>query len=297
MKVNIELNKLEYYPGEVIKGNLKVTPASKVKVKSMTINIYFEEEWKYLILDNKYEISKNNQIISFVPIEFNKKKNNFLLEPKETVFPFVDKLADYLLPSFEYPQTKIQGSLRYRILANIQIENLAKPILYSVLITIQAIPKLDQKDLNLKASLNIKKWGLFNRGQTNLKVAYLTKNYKISDKIPIEVEVDNTKSKMKVIECKLKFNRKIILRDHQTFSDKYSNEENLIKNINKIIVNKKEKKVFNFTLDLNTISFKNFGYPGYKIPYIGNKSYKDLVPSVDGVLLNCEYSLTSRRKT
>ena len=109
-------------------------------------------------------------------------------------------MADYLLPSFEYPQTKIQGSLRYRILANIQIENLAKPILYSVLITIQAIPKLDQKDLNLKASLNIKKWGLFNRGQTNLKVAYLTKNYKISDKIPIEVEVDNTKSKMKVIK-------------------------------------------------------------------------------------------------
>ena len=119
MKCKIELDKLEYYPGEVIKGNLKITPASKIKVKSMTVNILFEEEWKYLILDNKYEIAKNNQIISFITIESNKKTKDFLIEPKETVFPFIDKLADYLLPSFEYPNTKIQGSLRYRIQVNI----------------------------------------------------------------------------------------------------------------------------------------------------------------------------------
>ena len=35
MKCKIELDKLEYYPGEVIKGNLKITPASKIKVKSI----------------------------------------------------------------------------------------------------------------------------------------------------------------------------------------------------------------------------------------------------------------------
>ena len=93
MKCKIELDKLEYYPGEVIKGNLKITPASKIKVKSMTVNILFEEEWKYLILDNKYEIAKNNQIISFITIESNKKNKRFLNRAKGDSISFYRQIG------------------------------------------------------------------------------------------------------------------------------------------------------------------------------------------------------------
>ena len=139
------------------------------------------------------------------------KNNPIVLDQKEYTFPFEEKLPDFLLPSFEYPKIQWKAFLRYSLCLKAKIGE--KNITSSIFIKINSIPRKNDKNFNLKASLPIKKWGIFDRGQTTLKALYLTKNYKLTDIIPVEIEIDNTNSKMKVTECKLKFNRKVIFID------------------------------------------------------------------------------------
>ena len=66
----------------------------------------------------------------------------------------------------------------YILRAKVITEN--NPIFANIFLNLQAIPKeiKDDENLNIKSSLRVKKWGLFNKGITNLVVNYVTKNYK-----------------------------------------------------------------------------------------------------------------------
>ena len=293
MNVSITTHKAEYYPGDFLSGKVKITPNSKISISGIEMTLYMIEDWNHLRSDKRYESSNNTQNISVfyvkVNLFLNKPQNTSIeLEPKEYEFPFEEKLPEYLLPSFEFPQNEFRAFLRYSLTAKVLSK---KPISNSIFINIKAIPKNDNMDLNIKASLNAKKWGLFDKGETTLSASFPTKNYKLTDKIPIDVEIDNTKSKMKVIECKLKLIRKIIFRSKEDFTDKYFKEDNLIKIKNKINVDKKEKKYFNYNLDLSSISFKDFNYDGFSDPYKGTKNIKDLIPSLYGNILSCRYTV------
>ena len=298
MKIRIFLDKPEYYPGEKLTGIIKVEPFRKSTVKDIEMHLNLTEEWNHLGLNNKNEIGYKTQRLSVFYIKMNiflnlPKNAPIVLDPKEYTFPFEEKLPDSLLPSFEFPKKEFRAFLRYSLLAKAKIED--KTITSSIYIKINSIPKKDDKNFNLKTSLPIRKWGMFNRGQTTLKALYLTKNYKLTDTIPVEIEIDNTNSKMKITECKLKFNRKVIFKDKETFTDKYTDEETLVKKMFKITVNKKDKKSFNFSLDLKPIKYKDFPYVGYDNPYKDTK-YGELMPSLDGNIIHCEYSLLIRLK-
>ena len=292
MKIDIIPDKPEFYPGETLSGKIKITPDKKTSIKDIEMSLYFVEDWNHLRSDNKYETSNNTQCISvfFVGIYLflNRPKNSICyLEPKEYTFPFEEKLPDFLLPSFEFPQNKFRAFLRYTLTAKTVSSDPSASS--TIFINISSIPKKD--DFN-----SLKKSEIFNKGQSTFKVSYLTKNYKLTDKIPIDIEIDNTNSKMKINECKLRIKRKIIFKDKEDFSDKYTQEEKLIKKEFKIVVNKKEKKDFNFELDLKTINYKDFNYDGFTNPYKDKKNYADLIPSFDGNIINCEYSLIVKLK-
>jgi len=299
MEITIIPDKSDYYPGEMLKGKVKLLPESKTSIKDIEISLYLIEDWNHLRADKKYETSNNTQCVSLfycrINLVFLKPDNTLIdLEPKEYIFSFEEKLPDYLLPSFEYPQDKFRAFVRYSLTAKVVPDS---HISNSTFIKILAVPqKEDIQSLSRGTSLNAKKTGLFKNGETNLKVIYPTKNYKIYDKVPVDVEIDNINSKMKVTECKLKLMRKIIFRDKEDFCDKYFQEEKLIKKVFKVNVNKNEKKSFNFNLDLSEISFKDFKYDGFTDPYKGTKNIKDLIPSIDGNILSCEYTITAMLK-
>ena len=287
MKYTIELDKLEYYPGDYLTGRIKIKPNQRTQIKDIEMTLSLIENWQYL---PHSEIKNNIQpICKFLLNAYlflDKPKDSILdLDPKEYIFPFEEKLPDYLLPSFEYPQNVYSGSLRYGI--NGKFISPQKLLSFSTsYIIIKAIPKKDT-NLNIKSSQRIKKWGVFSRGQTGLNVNCVTKNYKLTDQIPVEIEIDNTQSKMKVNSCKIKFCRKIIFKDKDNFLEKYSNEENLIKIKFNDFVNKKEKRKFNHIINLNTIEYKNF--KPMQSPIKIQKNFKDYLPSLDGIILSCEY--------
>ena len=145
-----------------------------------------------------------------------------------------------MLPSFEYPGEEYKAYLRYSLYVKIttQKSNFSK----SLLININAIPKKDEKNLNMESSIDVKTWGFFSQGNAIFRVSYPSKNYTFSDVIPIEVEIDNTSSNLAVTECKLRFLRKIIFKNIEDFSEEYNKEEELMIDIHTIMVKKNEEK-------------------------------------------------------
>ena len=289
MKVNIILDKIEYYPGDYLTGKVKIEPDTKTSIKDVEMSLFLIEDWNHLRFDNKYDTCNNTQAISVfflrIHLFLDKEPNDIIeLEKKEYIFPFEEKLPDYLLPSLEFPQNKFRAFLRYTLTARVLFTT-DKTASSTIFVKINSIPQKDN-DIAPKCSIFNNK-----KGQTDLKVTYFTKNYKISDKIPVQIEIDNTKSKMKVTECKLKINRKILFRDKNDFSVKFSLIDKVIKNVYKLNI-KKEKKTLNYDIDLKTINYKDFNYDGFTNPFKDkNLEYKDLIPSLDGNIIICEYNI------
>ena len=295
MKTNIIPEKIEYFPNEVLKGIIRINPKTQTKIKDIKLTLLLNEDWS-VYGDVNSQNNNNIKIFSYnigVCSMFQKPENTLIdLEGnKNYEFPFDQKLPDYLLPSFEFHNRNCLAFLRYILRAKVITEK--EQFFSNVFLNIKATPReiKDDDDLNVKSSLSLKKWGLFNKGKTNFIVNYVTKNYKITDEIPIEVVIDNSNSKMSVVKCKLTINRKVTLKN-KVFADVFNYDDHLIEKEFNILVDKKEKKKFNFLLDLNTIKYDNYG----KELQYQNKEIKDLLPSLNGNIITCEYSLTTQIK-
>ena len=293
----ITQDKSKYYPGETIHSKVFFTPEKEGHIKEMQISFILDEAWFNLYDSSKNSYNNNIQIISQFNINLKKllpnqeiQPGSFFLTKKTYNFPFDFKLPDFSNPSFEYPTAQYRAHLRYIIDAKIKSNEF--PGNTSTYILILAIPKLDLNNLKIEKSLAVKKWGLFDIGSTVLKASYPTKNYKFSDTIPIQLNIDNAKSKLKVKECKIDFVRIIIFRDKLNLKEKKKLKEKLIKNVIPTAVGKHEIKNFTHNIKLGDFHFKNLTFEGYKNPY-EQKSYSDinLVPSVDGGIISCEYSI------
>jgi len=293
-RFTLTIDKQNYFPGEIIKGTVYLNPEKPVFIEDIQIAFNLFENW-YVTTENKTEF--NNQTIVAFNLGIKKmlgckvNDKNIYLEKLNYTFPFTYKLPEYINPSFEYPTDKYRAFLRYNLAAKILSNDY--PGSTSVYLIIQAIPKNDLDDLNKEStSSSIKKWGLFNKGNSIVKAFYPTKNYKFNDIIPITINVDNTNSKLKLTECKIDFIRKIIFKSKEDLTDKYTHEDKLIKKVFQSEVKKKEKKNFEFKILLNDLRSKSYTYNSYKLPY-NNTSYCwiDNIPSVDGGIIKCEYYL------
>ena len=64
MEITIIPGKSEYYPGEILKGKVKLLPGSKTSIKDIEISLFLIEDWNHLRSDKKYETSNNTQCVS-----------------------------------------------------------------------------------------------------------------------------------------------------------------------------------------------------------------------------------------
>jgi hypothetical protein len=290
MEIKIKSEKKEYSPGEILSGNIIIIPTSPIIIKKISLELILIEDWK----QDNYNSGNNTQQISKFDIDIHKvlgKQENSIikLEKKNYEFLFKLLLPEYLLPSFEYPGKECQAYLRYLI--NVKITTQKSNFSELMLININAIPKNDEKNLNMESSIDVKTWGFFSQGNAIFRASYPTKNYTFSDIIPIEVEIDNTSSSLAVTECKLRFLRTIILKNIENFSEEYNKEEELMIDIHTIMVKKNEKKKYYYNINLKNIDFSKFTFEN---PYKNGKQLSDLMPSLDGSIIICQYSVLVR---
>ena len=290
----IDQDKIQFFPGETMKGYVYFIPKKNGYIEDIRMSFKLIENWIFPCELNKTET--NTQTISefglnikrLFPEQLNK---SIYLLANTYKFPYKFKVPSFLSPSFEYPTQKIRAYLRYSLEAKIKSSEFSGNT--SIYIIVKAIKKnnLDSdNNLNVEKSLNIKKWGLIGSGSTILKASYTSKYYKISDIIPLNINIDNSQSKLKVTKCKIDFIRKMTFRDKVNLRNIKIYDDKLIKKKLDWEVKKHEIKNFEYKLYLRELLFSNLTYDGYVQPYKKvNIPILDLMPSIDSGIIKCEY--------
>ena len=131
--------------------------------------------------------------------------------------------------------------------------------------------------------------GLFDQGSTVLQVSYPKNNYKFGDVMPLQISVDNTKGKKNVTKIKINFKRVVTLK--RKTSKKYHHLK--IKVFEKrypfpVNSNTSNQTEIHFTL---TVPNKAIPYYGFGANPYGNNitNYCDFLPTVESLILTCEY--------
>ena len=123
----------------------------------------------------------------------------------------------------------------------------------------------------------VKKWGLFGKGQSELKLTISKNYYEFYEKIPLQVEVQNKKGKMDINSIKFDIKRIIFFKTKKTKEI----SKNIIQIEKKIKIKSGENKKFDYNLQLKEDKFKS----------IGEKQFDAniLQPSFEDSLFKCYY--------
>ncbi len=293
--IKIIIPKIDYFQGENISGEILLKVGIPVSFTQIRISFILYEGWYYETggeNSNLYNEINNITLKSFnlnVREILNKELQPIIiLNQGDYFFPFNYKLSNLISPNCEYYINSGRGFLRYILSAEIISPNNKTREIYEHLIMVKASPKILKSPLNYISNINIKRWGLVDKGSVSLGVNY-NKNYAFFDEIiPITVLVDNTKSELDVTLIKI-----ILIRNVNFLKMKYSKsfyfQNNVIEIKSNVNVLKNTKEVFNFSINLRDTSLKKIYYKNIDDPYPDTIDLNYLLPTVNGNLIRCDY--------
>jgi hypothetical protein len=291
--VRMRLKKYDFFPGELIEGNVILQVAAPLVLNDIYINYIISESWNVPGDIISAELSNKIVYTHRVGIGNILKINSALinLNPGAYDFPFKFKIPEKLPPIFEYPLNGQRGSLRHVLKAQIYSQYArGEGVAY---LFIKSMPKTLNTPLNYTVPIRLKKMGMIDNGTTTLKVSYPQHYYPIRGKIPVTVEIDNTQGKAKVKGVNFKLVRRVqykkiqelnIRHNYETVIAKYNNPVNVPANTN--------SQAFNFEIVLKDDTLKNFTYVGLSSnPYPRLADIFYAMPSIDSYAVKCAYYL------
>ena len=284
--LKINMNTSEFFNDQLCQGNLLITCDNPFLIKSFSITIEKRQKWHYIEqvynkdreqYDEIDHFDKETKILN--PLQINIAIGS-ILNPGFWNIPFTFPLNG-LSPSFEYEDGKTYCYNRYiltaKFIGNVNGEDIIGEVEEFILIKSRPFPL--NTPIISENSKKVKKWGLFGKGQSELKVNIPKNNFEFYEEIPLKVEIQNKKGKMNI--NKIKFDvKKIIL-----FKTKKKKE--IEKRIFKIEEDIKVKKGENKNLDI-ILKLKED-----KSKTIGEKNFDSniLQPSFEDSLIKCHYYL------
>lgn len=291
--LSIILKKPAFFIDEYIEGNIELNLRNQTVINDIYITFNLSEFWNS-INDEKTPIGDlNKECLMTMYLEVKKKLkiNTDLvsLVPGKFTFPFYFKIPRIVPACFEYPTKESNASLRYTLSAQIISPYMTGTATNYVLL--QSRPIMLNKELFFTTSTNLHKWGLFNGGSATLNISILngTDSFKNGETLNLNIEVDNTKGKLNSEECKLTFNRTLVLKS------KYGKVVKEIKNecnrqVIKTVTNINEKKSFSGAITLKETNTKMFDFNG-KLPYTNISDISYFLPSMNSLLIECKYHI------
>ena len=306
--MQVNLNKFHFYPGETIKGEIKLfskDPESNEPQIISNPKLYYalihKECWQNIeIIDpknkNKNNPKENNinednfdmdnyrQEIIFSKNEINNSLKNKSIKNNLTI-PFQFKIPINTISSFEYNNSsKIYGYSR--IYLDIEIpETLNKK---EILIFIQKIPAPLNSELTISKYITKKKLGFIGSGSNiNFEGSYPKNAYGFSEICPLNISLDIFGSKENINGINFTLKRKIIFmkNNNKIFNEfiedlwQYNMKEN----------NLKKNIEFNLPLIEPDRIIKEKKYNFFDINTINKDNLICLLPSYDGYLIKCHY--------
>ena len=292
--MNIITNKDYYFKGELCEGNIILELISVINLNDISISLFSKENWLIQETSNVKYGEKNIQLLSKFDLGIHKFLNLNseinLLSKGRYVFPFKIELPSYLEPSFEYPIPNRSSYLRY-VLESEVISNDIK-LKTNKNILIKSYSKFLRTPKIFSSITNVHKWGMFDGGSTILKASYEKNNYKIDELVPLNIEIDNTRGKLKVKECKIRIIRTIQFSKLDKESiEKYPLEKTIYSKVFWAEVMPNSKRSFLFQTELKDKDLIDFNYLGENNPYPEIHDINYLLPSLEGRIIKCEYRI------
>ena len=290
----IETNKEYYFKGEIIEGNIILNCISNLTLNEISIALYSKENWIIQETSTIKYGEKNNQLLSKFDIGLNKILNNNkdinVLVPGRYIFPFQIQLPNYLQPSFEYPIPNRAAYLRYLLESEIISNDIKTKSNIYILIKGSFIllrtPKI------FSSVTNVHKWGMFDGGSTILKVSYKKNNFTIDEMIPLNIDIDNTRGKLKVKESKIRIIRTIqFSKPDKSSIEKYPLEKTIYSKVFWSEVFPNSKRSFLFQTEIIDKDLIDFNFFGENNPYPKIKDINILLPSIEGRIIKCDYRI------
>ena len=288
--IKIELDKEFYLPGETIQGSIMINCIENIRLNTISISLLHKECWFVQeTTEVKYGEKYNQSITQFnIDIKNYIKDFNEILVSGNYVFPIKIDLPHDLEPCFEYPYPNRYAYLRYLF----QCELLPKEInikSQKYILIKSASNKIPSQKF-FSSIINVHKWGFFDGGTTMLKASYDKINYKINDVIPINIDIDNSRGKLKVKNCKIRIIRTIQFNKLRG-PEKYPLEKTIYSNQFNSEVLPFNKGQFLFQIRLKDDDLINLEYLIEENPYPNIRDINLLVPSIDSKILKCFYRI------
>ena len=261
-----------------------------IRLNTISISLLHKECWFVQeTTEVKYGEKYNQSITQFnIDIKNYIKDFNEILVSGNYVFPFRIDLPHDLEPCFEYPYPNRYAYLRYLF----QCELLPKEInikSQKYILIKSASNKIPSQKF-FSSIVNVHKWGFFDGGTTMLKASYDKINYKINDVIPINIDIDNSRGKLKVKNCKIRIIRTIQFNKLRG-PEKYPLEKTIYSNQFNSEVLPFNKGQFLFQIQLKDDDLINLEYLIEENPYPNIRDINLLVPSIDSKILKCFYRI------
>lgn len=283
----ILLTKQGFFENESITGEICIEPEQTIILSDVIIRLKMQEKWEYQVSKNHREYERNSQILmestlnigSILGISTDMKS----LVPGQYHFPFTFPVINQIQPTFEY------SSYIY-VRFTVQAEAISSNIKLNAetLIIIKRGPSVLMSPLSFTSNINVHTWGLFDQGSTLLQVSYPKNNYIFGEIVPLNINVDNTKGKKNVIEIKVNFKRLVTLK-RKTGKKMHTIKVKVYEKRYTFPVNSgmTNQTAITFPLTIPNNSFPYYGFS--ENPYSNNTNYSDFIPTIESVIISCQY--------
>ena len=306
LKMQIYLNKFNFFPGETIKGFLELSPKEEDSKDSKILNnikLYYALIHKECFKDSSIKPKEKSKEINSINInndsDFDDYNSETIFSKREIYndnknsqnfvkIPFQMKIPMETKPSFEFSRSnKLSDSYGYsRVYLDIEVpEYLSKK---EILIFIEKHPSPLKSELTITKYITKKKLGFIGSGSNiNFQGTYPKNYYGFSETCPLNISLDIFGSKENVNGIEFTLKRKVsFMKNKSKVAEEYvddlwqSNmkENNLSKNI-----------TFNLPLIEPDKFIKERKSPYFDINTINKENLICLLPSYDSNLIKCKY--------
>ena len=296
-KVKVFFAKNYFYLGDYIKGDIEIITDKISVVTQILIEIYAIESWKVKEKEDEEpnKMNSKKKIVTFLPYlnqikNFQITDNGLILPIGKNIIPFQFRFSEENSPIFEFPLPSKRAYIRYEF--RVDVETSLGHHNNSFFLCLISRPIMDQEKILTKSvNMPIKKWKMFEKGETIFKVTLPENNFKFDSICKVIIDIDNTKGKANTKEYKINLRRTVTFKDN-TGNIKYVDEFYIIQEQIPAVVKTGQSGQFEYELTFKEKNIDRYNYTNEIIPYkIQLENINFFMPTVHGDIISCDYEI------
>ena len=299
IKLNLFFNRPYFYVGEFIKGNIEINTNSNILLSAIIIDIISTENWTFKNTsdDSKIQTMNEKKSIMQFSVDFKSLKdfplidNDILITSGISLIPFNFRFSEENSPSFEYPFPNKRAFIRYSFCISLKSPYINTNSSYYLCLISRPIIQ-SEKIITKTITQPIKKWKIFDKGETTLKVSIPENNFKYDSTCKVTIDIDNSKGKASTKEFKIMFIRKIKFKD-KLGAIKFNVDTNIVSERVQAIVVPGKKNTFEYDMILKEKDTeKIYNYSWNSNPYNAElDKINFFMPTIHGQIIACDYEI------